>query len=95
MDVVEDDLCAEAFGVGEEARHQLGALHALGVGRPVVHFGGGHELAALFDAGDDDGVEVGAGGVNGGGVAGGAGAEDDEFVVLFAHGLSFRGFEAV
>ena len=87
VDVVENDFRAEAFGVGEEARHQFGALHAVGIGRPVVHFRGGHELAALFQTGDDDGVEVGAGGINGGGVTCGAGAEDDEFVVLAAHGL--------
>ena len=87
VNVVENDFRAEAFGVGEEARHQFGALHAVGIGRPVVHFRGSHELAALLQTGDDDGIEVGAGGINGGGVTCGAGTEDDEFVVLAAHGL--------
>ena len=87
MDLVEDDFGVEALGVALETIHQLGALHAVDVGRPVVDFGGGHQLAALLHAGDDDGGEVGARGVDGGGIAGGAGTENDEFVVLGAHGL--------
>jgi hypothetical protein len=71
VDVVEDDLGVEALGVLLEARHQVGALHAVGVGRPVVHVGGGHQLAALGQAGDQQRLQVGAGGVDGGGVAGG------------------------
>ena len=90
MDLVENHFGAEALGVRLKARHQLGALHALRVGGPVVYIGGGHQLAALGDAGDDHGVQVGAGGVNGGGVAGGAGAENNQFVVL-AHDASLNG----
>jgi hypothetical protein len=89
VDVVEDDLGVEALGVLLEARHQVGALHAVGVGRPVVHVGGGHQLAALGQAGDEQRLQVGAGGVDGGGVAGRAGAEDDEAGVagLGSHGV--------
>ena len=66
VDLVEDDLGVEALGVALEAVHQLGALHAVDVGRPVVHVGGGHQLAALLHAGDDDRREVGARGIHGG-----------------------------
>jgi hypothetical protein len=86
VDVVEHDLGLEALGVLQEALHQLRALHAVDVGRPVVHLGGGHQLAALRDAGDQQGFEVCAGRVDGGGVAGGAGAEDQNFGVLGGHG---------
>ena len=72
VDLVENHFGAEAFGMGKEARHQFRALYAFGVGGPVVDFGGGHQLSALLDTGDDDGLEVGAGGIDGGGVAGGA-----------------------
>jgi hypothetical protein len=71
VDVVEDDLGLEALGVLEEAVHELRPLHAHGVGGPVVHVRGGHELSALGEAGDEDGLEVRPGGVNGGGIAGG------------------------
>lgn len=81
MDVVEDDLGLEALGVGLHARHQVRAHQAVGVTRPVVHLGGGHQLAALLQAGDDDRLQVGAGGVDGGGPAGRAGTEDDEALV--------------
>jgi hypothetical protein len=82
VDVVEDDLGLEALGVLQEALHQLGALHAVDVGRPVVHLGGRHQLAALRDAGDQQRMQVGPGRVDGGGVAGGAGTEDQYFGVL-------------
>ncbi len=52
------------------------------VGRPVVHLGGGDELAALGHAGNQHGLEVGTGGVNGGGIAGRAGAEDENLGVV-------------
>jgi hypothetical protein len=55
-----------------------GPCTPVGVGRPVVDLGGGHQLAALGQAGDEQGLEVGAGGVDGGGIAGRAGAEDEQ-----------------
>jgi hypothetical protein len=78
VDVVEDDFGIEAAGMGFEARHQLRALDAVGIGRPVVDFGRRHQLAALGHAGDQHRLEVGAGGIDGGGVTGGAGTENDE-----------------
>jgi hypothetical protein len=69
-------LRVEALGVLQEALHQVGALHAVHVGGPVVDLGGGHQLAALGHAGDEHRLEVGAGGVERGGVAGRAGAQD-------------------
>jgi hypothetical protein len=75
----------EAFGVALEARHELRALHAVGVGRPVVDFGGGHQLAALGHAGDQHRFQVGAGGVDGGRVAGRAGAENEQLDVTGGH----------
>ena len=85
MDVVEHDVGLEALGVGLEALHQVRTLDAVGIGGPVVDVGGGHELAALGEAGDEDGLEVGPGGVDGRGVAGGAGSEDEEARVSCCH----------
>ncbi len=85
MDVIENDLGIEAAGMRLETGHQLRTLYAIGIGRPVVDIGRRHQLAALRKAGDQQGFQVGAGGVDGGGVAGGAGAENDEATV--ANGL--------
>jgi hypothetical protein len=69
VDVIVDDLGFEALGVLLEALHQVGALHAVGVRRPVVDVGGRHELPALRDPGEQDWAQVGARGVHRGGVA--------------------------
>jgi len=91
VDVVEDDLGAEAGGMFLKARHQVRALHAVGIGRPVIHISGGHQLAALGHAGDDDRLQVGACGIDGGGIAGRAGTEDEQFDVAGGHAwISFR-----
>ena len=82
VDVVEDELGVEALGVLLEARHQVGPLHAVGVRRPVVDVGGRHQLAALRETGDQHGLQIGARRVYCGGVAGGAGAQDDQAGVL-------------
>ena len=82
VDVVEDDFGLEALRMRLHARHQVRAHQAVRVAGPVVHFGGGHQLAALLQAGDQHRLEVGAGGVDGGGVAGGAGTEDQQLGVL-------------
>ena len=82
VDVVEHNLGLEALGVLQKTLHQFRALHAVDVGRPVVYFGGGHELAALGDACHQHGAQVGAGGVDGGGVAGRAGAQNQDLGVF-------------
>ena len=81
VDVVENDLRLEALGVLQEALHQVGALYAVDVGRPVVDLGGGHQLPALGDAGDEQGLKVCAGCVDGCGIAGRAGAENQNLGV--------------
>ena len=70
VDVVEDDARLEAFGMRQKALHQIRPLHTIHVGRPVVDLGGGHQLAALGDAGDEQGLQVGARSVDGRRVAG-------------------------
>ena len=67
--MVKDDLCFEALCVGQEALHQVWPLHAIHVSGPVVDVGGGHELATLRHARDQDRVEVGARCIHGCGVA--------------------------
>ena len=83
------DLGVEALGVLLEARHQVGPLHAVGVGGPVVDVGRRHQLAALRETGDQDGLEVRARGVYCGGVTGRAGAQDDQSGVLGGHEFRF------
>ena len=85
-DEVEDDFGVEAFRVLLHALHQGRALQAFDIAGPVVYVGGGGELAAHFQAGDQHRVEVGAGRVYGGGVSGGTGSEDQQAAMLgFAH----------
>ena len=85
VDVVEDHLGVEALGVLLETPHEVGAHHAVGIGGPVVDLGRGHQLAALGEAGDQHRIQVGAGGVDGSGIAGGAGAEDQQAGVFRGH----------
>jgi len=70
VDVVKHNLRIEALGMLQKALHELRALHAMHVGRPVVHLGGGHQLAALGNARDEQGLQVGAGRINGCRIAG-------------------------
>jgi hypothetical protein len=81
LDLIEHDLGVEPLGVLLEPLHQLGPLHAVDVGRPVVDVGGGHQLAALGQAGDQHRLQVRAGGVDRRGIAGRAGAEDQNLGV--------------
>jgi hypothetical protein len=85
VDVVEHDVGIETFGVLQEALHQVRALHAHRVGRPVFHVGGGHQLAALLDARHQHRFQVGAGRVDGCAVAGWAGTED-QYTGVFSSG---------
>ncbi|MCY1554315.1 hypothetical protein D9M68_908800 [compost metagenome] len=76
--MVIEDLGIEALGMFLHALHQRGAGQAFDVTRPVIHFGGGGQLAAGLDAGDHHGLEIGAGGVYRRAVTGRAGAQDDQ-----------------
>ena len=82
VDVVEDHLGLEAFGVRLHARHQVRAHQSVRVAGPVVDLGGGHQLAAHLQAGHDHGLEVGARGIDRGGPSGRAGTEDEQVAVL-------------
>ena len=61
--------------------HQPGALDDLGEARIVLDVGGDGELAAGLHALDQDRLEHGARRIDRGGVAGRAGADDDELGV--------------
>jgi hypothetical protein len=89
VDVVENDLGVEAPGMLFEAGHEIGSLDALGVCRPVVDVGGGHQLPTLSQSGDQNRFEVGAGGINGGGVAGWPGSQDQEPAMAGGAGHDF------
>ncbi len=82
VDGVEYHLGLEALGVFAHALHEIRALKAADVARPVVHVRGGGHLPAHLQAGDEHRVEAGAGRVDGGSVAGGAGAEDQQSAVF-------------
>ena len=66
--------------------HELGAHDAFGEAGIVLDFGRDRELAAGLQSREEHGFEVGAGGVDRCGVAGGAGAQD-EHVVQTGHGF--------
>ncbi len=71
------ELRAEADGLLLHVLDELGALDALGPAGEVFDQRGDGELAAGLVALEDERLEVGARGVDGGGEAGAAGAEDD------------------
>ena len=78
VDVIGNHLGTETLGVLPEAVHQLGALNAGGVGRPVVHIRGRHQLAALFQAGHHDRPQIGARRIHRRRVSGRAGTENQD-----------------
>ena len=78
-DKVAHDGGLEAFGVRQHVLHQLRALDAFRRSGPVVHFGGGHQLSALFEAGNENRVQTGTGSIHGSGVSGRAGTDDEDF----------------
>ena len=77
-DQVVDDAGADMGGLGLHLLHQPGALDDVGEARVVFDVGGDHELTAGLHAGHQDGRQVGARGIDRGGVAGGAGADDQD-----------------
>ncbi len=78
VEVAHAKLGAEAGGLLLHVFDEFGALDAFGPAGEVFDQGGDGELAAGLVAFEDEGLEVGAGGVDGGGEAGAAGAEDDQ-----------------
>ena len=82
MDMVVDDFRVVALRMPQHAVHEFRALQPLDVAWPVVYIGRRHELPALFDAGNDDGIQVRARGVDRRRVAGGPRAEDENTAML-------------
>jgi hypothetical protein len=80
--VIENDVDAEAFNVGEHVLHQLRSLQVRGTAGPVLDFRRRGQLAALLHAGDEDRIEARAGGVDGRRVTCGPGTQYDQAVVL-------------
>ena len=75
------DVSAETLSLLADIFHQLGALDALNEAGEVLHLGGVHEGAAgCQGAGEEDGLQLGACRVDCCGVAGGAGAHNNDVV---------------
>ena len=79
------ELGAEAGGLLLHVFDELGALDAFGPAGEIFDEGGDGELAAGFVAFQDEGLEVGTAGVDGGGEACTARAEDDEVAHFGGH----------
>ena len=76
-DMVPHHLRADMLGLLLHLLHQPGALDDVGEAGIILDVGGDGELPAGLDALDDDRRHAGAGGIDGGGEAGRAGAEDE------------------
>ncbi len=79
-----DDLCAESYSLLLEEIHHVWTHDAIREARIVFDIGCDHELTAWFWASKNNGIEVGSSGVESGGVSGGNGSNDCDFV---AHDL--------
>ena len=82
MDVVEHDFSIEALGVLQQPLHQLRALNAHRIAGPVLDVGGGHQLTALLNTGDQHRLQIGAGGIDRSAVTGRAGTNDQDASML-------------
>jgi len=71
------ELGSEAGSLLLHVFNEFGALDAVRPAGEVFDEGGDGELAAGLVTFEDEGLEVGTGGIDGGGEAGAAGAEDD------------------
>jgi hypothetical protein len=79
---VEHQAGADMFGLLLHLFHQPGTLDDVGEAGIVFHVGRDHELAAGLHALHHDGFQVGAGGIDGRGVAGRAGPDDQDLGVM-------------
>ena len=77
-----DQARAPTHGLGPHPVHQIGAEDPIGEAGEILHIGGGHQLApgdaARLKTRDQQGAEVGPGGIDRGGVASGPGTDDDQ-----------------
>jgi hypothetical protein len=83
--VIKNDLSLETLSVLQQTLHQLRTLHTHRITGPVFDISGRHQLTALFHTRDKHGIEVGAGGIHCGAVAGGAGT-NDQYASMFGAG---------
>ena len=88
-DVVGLEPRAETLGLIAEALHELGAHDALRKAGEVLDVGRLLEQSAPGEALDNQRLEVGAGRVEGGGVAGRPAAHDDHIFDSFAHFIKY------
>ena len=95
LDHVVADFGTEALGLLGHDIHEVGAHDAMLEAGVVLDFGGDGELSTGLDAGEEEGLHVGAAGIDRGGEAGGAGADDDDGVDGVAHGDSRVSWGAV
>ena len=87
-DDVADDLGPHGAGVSLHPDHQVGALH-LGIAGPVFNFGGRGQLTTRFDPLHEHRLQHGAGRIDGGGISGGTGTDDqDRRMTGLGHGCS-------
>ena len=87
VDVVGDEAGPEALGLGAELAHHLRPHDPLGEAGVVLDVGRVLQLTAPLEALEHERLEVGAGGVESGGVPGRAAADDDHVLdlLLLAH----------
>ncbi len=93
VDVGGDELGAEALGLLAELRHEVGADDAVGEARVVLDVGRQHQLPAGLDTFDDERLQVGPGGVDGGRESRRARPDDDD--VPRVHGSYVRSWPEV
>ena len=84
--VVGNDLRAEALGLLAHVVHEVGTLDPVHEPGEVLHLGRVHQRAAVLHALDQQRAQVGTRGVDGSGVAGRSGPDDDHVADFIAHG---------
>ena len=75
-DQIVEDFGADMAGLRFHLLHQPGALDGVGEAGVIFHIGGDHQLAAGLQAGHQHRGQAGARGIDGGRIAGGAGADN-------------------
>ena len=68
------------LGLLLDVLHQHGAVDAFGKAREVFDQRGERELAAGLVSGDNQWFQIGSRGIDGGGISGAAGADDDHIM---------------
>ena len=79
FDGAELDTRAEAFGLFLHADHEFVAVDAFRKAGKILNDAGGCKQAAGHASGEDQRLQIGAGGIEGGGQASATGTHDDNF----------------